>query len=291
MKQWFFLLFAFGFPAIAFSQLVVRGEPAKQIKYKTLDKSALRVFYETKSVRDASKPDKTDADYMVLDIGEKGISRFYSDNRRRMDSIMTDMMKSGGGPIQINKNTLSEKGITSAGDPKEIYKNYPSGKITVTDRIASSDYLYEEDRNIFQWQIESDTREILSYTCQKAVTDFRGRHYEVWFAPDLPVNDGPWKFSGLPGLILAAEDSDKNFSFQAVGIENSSNPVEFPQKDFLKASRNEVAKIQKKFNEDPVGYMSNSMPGARVMIKTVDENGVEKTGSEVKLPYNPIELE
>ena len=290
MKQCLLFLLAFGFPAIAFSQFNFQVGPAKPVKYETLDNGALRVFYETKAVRDASKPDKTDTDYMVLDIGEKGISRFYSDNRRRMDSIMTELRKRGG-PIRLDQNTMSDNGISSMGDSKEIFKNYPSGKITVTDRIATSDYLYEEARNDFQWQIEPDTREILSYTCQKAVTDFRGRHYEAWFAPDLPLNDGPWKFSGLPGLILSVEDSDKNFSFQAIGIENSELPVEFPRKDYVKTSRKEVEKIQKRFIEDPMGYITNSMPGARIVIKTIDENGVERSGKEVKFPYNPMELE
>ena len=290
MKQWFFILFLLGFPAIAFSQFNFQMGTAKSVKYETLDSGALRIFYEVMTVRDASKPDKTEKDYRVLDIGEKGISRFYSDNRRRTDSLMAEMMKRENRAI-IDQNTLSDNGISSMGDSKEIFKNYPSGKITATDQIVSSNYLYEEDRTLFQWQIEPDTREILSYTCQKAVTDFRGRHYEAWFVPDLPFNDGPWKFSGLPGLILAVEDSTKNFSFQAIGIENLKLPVQFPQKDYVKTSRKEVEKVQKRFIEDPTGYISNSMPGAKVVVKVVDENGAEKTGREVKFPYNPMELE
>jgi len=291
MKRVFYFLFVFSFPAILFSQVNFRmGGPQTQIKYESLDNGVLRVFYQTKFVRDAANPESVGEDYMVLDIGEKGISRYYSDNRRRIDSIMNEIMKSGD-PTRFDINTLRNSGITSSGDSKEIFKNYPSGKFSVTDRIANSDYLYEEDKNIFTWQIEPDTREILSYTCQKAVVDFRGRHYEVWFAPELPINDGPWKFSGLPGLILAVEDAGKSFIFQAIGIENYKNPVEFPKKDYVKTSRKEVEKIQKRFNEDPAGYLTNSTPGARVIIKTVDQNGVERTGSEVKLPYNPMELE
>ena len=291
MKRVFYFLFLFSFPAIIFSQVNFRmGGSQTPIKYEFLDNGVLRVFYQTKSLRDAANPESMGEDYMVLEIGEKGISRFYSDNRRRTDSIMNELMK-GGGPARFDINTLRNSGITSAGDSKEIFKNHPSGKITIIENVANSDYLYEEDKNLFQWQIEPDTREILSYTCQKAVVDFRGRHYEAWFASELPLNEGPWKFSGLPGLILAAEDSDKNFIFQAVGIENSNLPVEFPKKDYLKTSRKEVEKIQKRFNENPTEYLTNSIPGARVMIKTVDKDGVEKTGSEVKFPYNPMELE
>jgi len=290
MKRYLFFLFALGFPAVIFSQFNVQVGSMNPIKYKTLDKGAIRVFYETKAASDATKPDRTTTDYMVLDIGEAGISRFYSDNRRRTDSIINGLIKKGGN-VNIDKNTFSNNGISSMGDAKEIFKNYPAGKITVTDRIATSDYLYEEDRINFQWQIEPDTREILSYTCQKAVTDFRGRHYEAWFAPDLPLNDGPWKFAGLPGLILAVEDSDKNFIFQAIGIENLELSVDFPQKDYVKTSRKEVEKVQKRFIEDPMGYLTNSMPGAKVIVKTIDQNGVERTANEIKFPYNPIELE
>lgn len=294
MNRLLFLLIVFCFPAIAFSQFNFRmGGPQAPVKYESLDNGVLRIFYQTKFVRDMSNPERTFEDYMVLDIGEKGISRYYSDFRRRTDSIMNEVMKGAvnGGQVRFDANTLGNSGISSPGDSKEIYKNHPSGKISITDIIANSDYIYEEDKNLFQWQIESDTREILSYTCQKAVTNFRGRRYEVWFAPELPLNDGPWKFSGLPGLILAAEDSDKNFVFQAVGIENYSLPVKYPQKDYLKISRSELEKIQKRFNEDPTGFLTNSLPGAKISIKTIDDRGVEKTGSEVKFPYNPMELE
>jgi len=294
MNRLLLFLLTFMFPAIAFSQFNFRmGGPQAPVKYESLDNGVLRVYYQTKLVSDAANPERTFEDYMVLDIGEKGISRYYSDYRRRTDSIMNEVIKGAGagGPVRFDSNTLSNSGISSMGDSKEIFKNYPSGKISVTDRIASSDYLYEEDKNLFQWQIETDTREILSYTCQKATVSFRGRNYEAWFAPELPLNDGPWKFSGLPGLILAVEDSDKNFIFQAAGIENFKLPVEYPQKDYLKTSRSEIEKIQKRFNEDPTGFLTNSMPGARIMIKTIDESGVEKSGNEVKFPYNPMELE
>jgi hypothetical protein len=96
---------------------------------------------------------------------------------------------------------------------------------------------------------------------------------------------------GLPGLILSIEYNNHYFSFQAAGIENAASPVLFPQKDYLKTSRKEVEKIRKRFIEDPMNFIINSHPGANIEIKMTDENGLEKTGSEIKFPYNPIELE
>ncbi|GHT85611.1 hypothetical protein FACS18947_4590 [Bacteroidia bacterium] len=277
-------------PIGVYSQINIQMGAQKPVKNEVIDTGVIRVFYELLSVADPEKPDKTTKDYLVLEIGEKGISRFYSDNKRRQDSIMAELIKINPTRIDMGK-ALKDNGISSGGDQREVFKNYPSGKIMVTDHIVSSDYLYEENLNDIQWQIGTDTVTILSYLCQKATADFRGRHYEAWFAPDLPINDGPWKFMGLPGLILSIQDVDKHYQFQAIGLENSTLPVNFPKKDYLKTSRKEVEKIQKRFIEDPMGFITASMPGTNIQIKMMDETGSEKTGSEIKFPYNPIELE
>jgi GLPGLI family protein len=289
MRKWIFLI-AIMIPVGVFSQISISMGSQKPIKNEVIDTSVIRVFYELLSVSDPEKPDKPNKDYLVLEIGEKGISRFYSDNKRRQDSILNELIKINPTRIDMGK-AMKDNGISSGGDQREVFKNYPSGKITVTDHIVSSDYLYEENLNDIQWQIGTDTATVLSYLCQKATTDFRGRHYEAWFASDLPINDGPWKFRGLPGLILSIQDVDKHYCFQAIGLENSTLPVNFQKKDYLKTSRKEVEKIQKRFIEDPMGFITSSMPGANIQIKMMDENGVERTGSEIKFPYNPIELE
>jgi len=72
----------------------------------------------------------------------------------------------------------------------------------------------------FDWDISNaDTDTILGYHCMLATTQFRGRTYSAWFAFDVPINDGPWKFHGLPGLILKVEDSKGIFTFKAIGLE------------------------------------------------------------------------
>lgn len=72
----------------------------------------------------------------------------------------------------------------------------------------------------FDWVISNtDTDTILGYHCMLATTQFRGRTYTAWFALDIPINDGPWKFHGLPGLILKVEDSKGIFTFNAIGLE------------------------------------------------------------------------
>ena len=63
------------------------------------------------------------------------------------------------------------------------------------------------------WKLEDGDTTIVEYACHKATTHFKGRTWHVWYAPDIPISEGPWKLSGLPGLILAAKDSEGLFSF------------------------------------------------------------------------------
>ncbi|MPN47574.1 hypothetical protein SDC9_195177 [bioreactor metagenome] len=71
--------------------------------------------------------------------------------------------------------------------------------------------------------IGSDTCRVLGYPCHKATTKFRGREYDAYFTQELPVNDGPWKLYGLPGLILEAKTSDGIFHVKAIGIQKIKN--------------------------------------------------------------------
>lgn len=77
------------------------------------------------------------------------------------------------------------------------------------------------DTEPIRWNILDETKKIHNYTCQKAETTFRGRNYEAWFTTDIPIPDGPWKFRGLPGLIVyirvkPAVGSSYQFSYELV---------------------------------------------------------------------------
>ncbi len=109
-----------------------------------------------------------------------------------------------------------------------IYKNHPHGEITITDVVRGDWVLYEDTLNAQTWHITDSTKEVLGYVCQKAECDFRGRHWIAWFAPDIPVSNGPWKFGGLPGLILEVYDRSYHYYFTMVGIKKTTDePIVF----------------------------------------------------------------
>lgn len=96
----------------------------------------------------------------------------------------------------------------------KIYKSlsYASKLALNTGGFSVDDYAE------IKWNLKNGTKEILGYKCRNATTSFRGREYEVWYTTDLPGNYFPWKFSGLPGLILSYSDKDKTFTGMAISI-------------------------------------------------------------------------
>ena len=245
-------------------------------KYTILDSAYLKCSYKLSYLQNDQNPNVVSTDIQILLIG-RNISKYYSQYALDYNNFITDYLKKGHDAYPNPK----EKGAWSF----EVFKNYPREKETVTDiaSLLSGNFYYEEDLPFFGWKIYDEKQNILSYTCQKATVSFRGRDFTAWFTADIPLPNGPWKFGGLPGLILKLYDSENNFIFECIGLEylKQKEPIKFYQVEYEKVIRNDLMKTYKRFHEDFVGYMNTL--GIEVDIS----NG----SSTLKLPYNPIELE
>lgn len=192
-------------------------------------------------------------DEMVLRIG-KTRSQFFSWHTFYHDSLWADT----NGRKLAEELTLEafrtrdySKMPTIKTTRNYIYKNYPKGKITTTAKDFKVNCIYDEDYQSQDWIIQDSTKQCVGYTCRKAVCTFRGRHWTVWFAPDIPIEDGPWKLKGLPGLILEAYDSSKDYHYVAIKMKTKDiNPVmfyRFDNKPELKVERKKYLSSLNKF--------------------------------------------
>lgn len=106
-----------------------------------------------------------------------------------------------------------------------VFQNYENNKFTVTDEVTFSNYFYTEESADFEWKLSGDTSTVCGYVCNKAVTNYGGKEWTVWYTIEIPISDGPWKLSGLPGLILKAEDSTNTHIFEAITVRNTERPI------------------------------------------------------------------
>lgn len=68
------------------------------------------------------------------------------------------------------------------------------------------------------WQLTTEKKKIDNYNCIKALVNFGGRNWIAWYAIDISTSSGPYKFGGLPGLILEIKDTENLFSFKAINV-------------------------------------------------------------------------
>ena len=194
-----------------------------------IDRAHMKCLYRYVYTFDTLKNELRD-DLLILQIG-KEVSKCYSYYTFQCDSLRRTP---DGAKVwsELFRRAIEKDGIY--GDfphvrmSTYVYKNYPTGQMTITDRISSQGYCYVDSLHTQTWAMGDSTREVLGYTCQQATADFRGRHWTAWFATDIPVSDGPWKLGGLPGLILEAYDRSDDYRYTAVRIvESGLDPVTF----------------------------------------------------------------
>lgn len=118
-----------------------------------------------------------------------------------------------------------------------IYRDKKNG-LKINERAFCNGVPYLMDDNInFNWSIKKDKKEIGKYICQKATTKHRGRDYTAWFTSEIPVDIGPWKFHGLPGLIVEvrANKGDVNgdiyFKLNTIQLTKEAKPIGFNYTD------------------------------------------------------------
>lgn len=95
-----------------------------------------------------------------------------------------------------------------------VYNNKLTNKLytTVQDIDLGRNITVEEIPEI-NWQILKETKTVKDLNCRKAIANFRGIDWEIWFTNEIPLPYGPWKLQGAPGLIVEANTADKKIHF------------------------------------------------------------------------------
>ena len=218
------LIALISFIIVSSSNLLAQKEPV------IIDTTFLKCEYKTLYYTDTLK--FKDAIWMgdefILEVGSK-VSKYYSKSTDAYERVRSDpeanaaYQKSLKMPPEAGRGNRPARHSTLV-----IYNNYPKGKRTIHDAIFFDYYIYEDDNLPQQWTVISDSvKTILEYACQKATCSYRGRNYEAWYAIDLPVNAGPWKFSGLPGLIMSVQDTKGHYTFEIKGLMRAKEPIEY----------------------------------------------------------------
>lgn len=223
-----------------------------------------RFFYEYKFIPDSNNKEDVKKEMMLLDISKTG-SSYYSHDKFVSDSTsaaeVQKQINSGSGNISINRR--EKPGQVSY----KVTKSYPDFKTYLFTTISTDKYKVVEDKRP-EWKILPEKQKIGEYNAQKAVTNYGGREWTAWFSADIPFQDGPYKFYGLPGLIVKMEDATGSHIMTLVGNKTIQNPSE--EKDAqlpdnirimgmggkeLEITKDQYKKVWKAYVNDPTKNM------------------------------------
>ena len=232
-----------------------------------------RMLYERRPENDHPMED-----LLLLQVG-RNVSKCYSYKTWQTDSLVR---------VTPPEQVLANLGSFHGGVQDIFFRDAAAGRLTHTDQIGMDHLLYTEPLPAIDWELTDGERTIVGYACRRARCTFRGRSYEACYAPEIAVNCGPWKFGGLPGLILAIRDDAGVLDLEATGVEQRVEPIRMTDRNYMKTNRKKYLDLKQKVMTDPVGYLTGSS-NVRMTIK--NEDGTPVNPGDLVRGYNPIELE
>jgi len=123
--------------------------------------------------------------------------------------------------ISINSSIIVISDETQKEKYNEILIHLPSKKLIEFTReiyFLENDFAVEENLPTMKWSLLTEQKQIGKFLCEKAKTTFRGRTYEVWYTTEVPISYGPWKFNGLPGLMVEIKDTQGIYTWQLLSF-------------------------------------------------------------------------
>ncbi|MFI5160611.1 MAG: GLPGLI family protein [Sphingobacteriales bacterium] len=261
--------------------------PGLMAMAQTPDVAQVMIHYKFTHVRDTTNRDHPYTENMALYVGKTSSAYRSYDNileqiefKKQLEAARAN---SPDGNVQIHRN--------KRGSGAEYFEFPNDKKLARKEPLVMDTYLIDDAMPVIDWKISNDTATFGGLHCQKATGHFKGRDYTAWFCPDMPLQVGPWKLNGLPGVIVQAYDAKKDVQFMFDGVEkvfvtipdkqekldepkndgpglrmiiiggdNGSDPsiIELP-KNAIKTTDKEFSKLQEAMRKDPDAFVQSMM--------------------------------
>ncbi|MGV2449761.1 UNVERIFIED_CONTAM: GLPGLI family protein [Ralstonia mannitolilytica] len=217
-----------------------------------------------------------------LDIKGKE-SLFRSDKFRESDSLKVNRGWENGFDMEYNNKQLY---VYKKNNNREIFKYVFVPLIHSVYAIPINDELH--------WKIIEEKKKIGNYNCQKAEVEYGGRKWNAWFTNEIPLQQGPYVFYGLPGLIVKISDEKFDYDFELIQIKDFKWKELYTNKFQKQITWEDFQKLQKNYYTEPLSMIKNSditsYDESGNIMKTNFKEMKENIQKRIREKNNPIEL-
>lgn len=136
------------------------------------------------------------------------------------------------------------------------YKDISKRVYLQSANLMGKDFLIKDTLSSYDWELSNETRIIGDYVCKKAISLHDDQEITAWYAPSIPINDGPDEYYGLPGLII--ELSVGNTVFNALSIKETpgisikkpSGGKEITRKEYEKMRNERMEALRQQYSNN-----------------------------------------
>ncbi|AZA82332.1 hypothetical protein C1637_09010 [Chryseobacterium lactis] len=247
-----------------------------------------RFIYEMKYKKDSTSKQITRENY-YLDVTKEDIA-YYN----RLNYINDSIFSVTGQYIPGRLTSFLVKKNNS-----DVYQNY--------EYIGDVNFYKIPEEARQQWNITDSIKVSNNFRLQKATAQFGGRNWIAWFTKDIPMPYGPYKFSGLPGLIMELYDTKKNYYFNV--IKSEKIPDDYKRNSLnnyipraIPVTQKELSKLRLDLYSNPFKYAFNGaltipegkkllLDDGTVLSKEELKPSEARERKKIKSFNNPIELD
>lgn len=167
---------------------------------------------------DTAKELSSDVGFQATLVGN-GVESNYTMNKIYKKKIDTSSVTVDQALRTAGTYTIKMPGAPADSFGNQVYYNRKIDSIYLREKMPDEYIITKEKTPAINWVITQDTMTILGNVCTLAKADFRGRQYIAYFTSAIPIASGPWKFLGLPGLVLQIQDERNQVKIFATKIE------------------------------------------------------------------------
>ncbi|ROI10086.1 GLPGLI family protein [Chryseobacterium sp. H3056] len=233
------------------------------------------------------KPNIFNRDHIVKELYSLQISDkrafFISENKIKFDSAFSSEY-SKKSPV-INMTHLPSSGsnflIIQTNDNSQFFESVGMTLLSYNNPV------------ITDWKLVDESMIINTFMCKKAEVHYKGRDWIAWYSTEIPLPYGPYKFNGLPGLIVKITDKSNDYQYEIVKSESNANlkgkTISLNKSRYLNSklvTKKELSQARTNFREnarkefESMGTIFSQDNKERPSIKEAEKKG-----------RNPIELE
>jgi GLPGLI family protein len=211
---------------------------------------------------------------MIL-LFNKDKSYFYSSSKYSLDTLKSNNKNKSIQELLVLRQSVPKQRIKF-----DVEKNFKNQKIKYFEKIFLTTYKSEEDYKKLDWSIENETKKIGEFICSKALTTFAGRNYIAWFTNEIPISNGPYKFDGLPGMIIEINDSKNQHHFTLKEFKEETGKFPVNNKKIVNATMPEIKKAR-----------DNQIQNVKQSGFNLNPELMKKVKEKLNKRNNPIELD